>query len=267
MRDLELELEGRLSRIETLEKVVVTKTEANTCLEEKLRSAEGRIRMGAMARKSLLDFCQQQREAVEREANEHAFRAREEAAMRSEEDLGREMEIVQLAEAEHEAKSGALQEEVDRLSREVFRSRAQVALKDEEILAVRRELHRAAEAIAGLSRTLEGFQQGKGGRLSLPTPNVHTESLIEQEGSTKQVEAKVGTSAEVFDHGGEVSPQCTVPDQLLKNKSDVDTFIMSGVEVDDLHKSGAQISGDTEGMFGEAKGLAMDTGQQADVDL
>ncbi|CAM9528353.1 unnamed protein product [Discosporangium mesarthrocarpum] len=158
---LQQELEGRLSHIHTLEDKLAEERDLNARLREEIRLAKGSLRVSATARQALLDFCQQERTSVEREASEHVARAQEGAAMAAEDGLGQGLELARLAEAGHQAQVEALREEVDRLARALLSSRAEMSVKEEQVLALKRELAKAAMAIAGLKHTLEGScQQG-----------------------------------------------------------------------------------------------------------
>lgn len=91
-------------------------------------------------------------------------RVEESAAMRREEGLSRGLKLASMAEEAGNKRVAAANIEIDRLGKALFASRAELAGSEARGQAFRRELGRAAETIAGLSRsTTAALGAGSGG--------------------------------------------------------------------------------------------------------
>lgn len=152
-RGLEMELGLRLDDLRSAEGKLSEQAEENTCLREELRGAAARLQTASAAREALLTFCRQERTAVELEAAEHVARAEANAAMRGEESLARGLELARMAEEAGDKRAAAGAQEIDRLGKALFSARAELAGSEAREQALRRELGRAAETIAGFSCT------------------------------------------------------------------------------------------------------------------
>lgn len=152
MRGLEAELAVALDQLRATEAKLSDQTEENARLKEELRGAAARLHTAAVARESLVSFCRQERTAVEQEAAEHVARAEESAAMRGEEGLARGLELARLAEEAGEKKVAIVGEEVDRLGKALFATRAALASSKAREQALLGELRRAAETIASFNQ-------------------------------------------------------------------------------------------------------------------
>lgn len=160
-RGLEAELGLRLDQLRDAEAKLSDQAEENARLQEELRGVAARLHTASVARAALVSFCRQERTAVEHEAAEHVARAEESAAMRGEEGLARGLELARVAEEAGEKRVAAAAEETDRLGKALFAARAELAGSKEREQALRRELARAAETIAGFSQ--QASVAGSGG--------------------------------------------------------------------------------------------------------
>lgn len=151
-RGLEAELAVALDGLRATEAKLSDQAEENARLKEDLRGAAARLHTAAVARASLVSFCRQERTAVEQEAAEHVARAEENAAMRGEEGLARGLELARLAEEAGEKKVALVGEEVDRLGKALFATRAALAGSKAREQALLGELTRAAETIASFNQ-------------------------------------------------------------------------------------------------------------------
>ncbi|CAN0199148.1 unnamed protein product, partial [Hapterophycus canaliculatus] len=150
---LEAELELRLDHLRMAETELSEQTHANSRLKEELRIASARLSAASSARASLVDFCRQERTAVEKLAAEQVVRLEESAAARDEQHLAKGLELAKMAEDLGDKRAAGLMLEVDRLGKALFASRARLAGTEAVAQGLRRELERAAETIVNLSKS------------------------------------------------------------------------------------------------------------------
>ncbi|CAM9263309.1 unnamed protein product, partial [Scytosiphon promiscuus] len=150
---LEAELELRLDHLRKAESDLSEQTHANSRLKEELRVASARLGAASSARASLVDFCRQERTAVEQLAAEQVVRLEESAAARGEQHLAKGLELAKMAEDLGDKRAAGLMMEVDRLGKALFASRARLAGTEAVAQGLRRELERAAETIVGLNKS------------------------------------------------------------------------------------------------------------------
>lgn len=152
-RGLETELDIRLHNLRGTEAKLSEKADSNARLQEELRGAAAQLHTASAARAALLSFCRQERTAVELEAAEHVTRVEESAGMRGEEGLARGLQLARMAEDAGKKRAAAAAEEMDRLGKALFSARAELAGSKAREQTLRGELGRAAEAIAGFSKS------------------------------------------------------------------------------------------------------------------
>lgn len=202
---LDTELELRLAHLRTAEAKLSDEVEANARLREELRGASGRLRTASAAREALLSFCRQERTAVELEAAEHVSRAEESAGMRGEEGLQRGLELAKMAEEAGDKRVEASNVEVDRLGKALFAVRAELAGSEARAQALRRELGRAAETIAVLSRNAVA-SGGEGGGETLPVDaGVASTTAVAAEEGTRTGERSDRTGSLLLHKPGKTS--------------------------------------------------------------
>lgn len=189
---LESELDLQLSSLRAAEAKLSDRDDENARLKEELRGASARLQNASAARAALLSFCRQERTAVEVVAAEHVSRAEESAAMRGEEGLAKGLELADMAIEAGEKKAAALEEEIDRLGKALFDARAELAGSEARVQALRRELGRAAETIAGMSSRNGNGGLGDVGAVAVTTAGKGVKESAALDGETVGGESKTG---------------------------------------------------------------------------
>jgi gamma-glutamyl phosphate reductase len=119
-------------------------------LGEQLLLAEQKLQEAQSARTALLSFCQQEKDRIAAQAADSLQSVKAELAKAEAERLSKEREIESRALMSADLRLQASEEEIRRLSRALLQSRADCAKAEKQSGDLRRELSKAADALAEL---------------------------------------------------------------------------------------------------------------------